>query len=286
MLAFTQNDLSSELLTSSSLDVHHDHSSCRATSAVSHRSLRGSCIQHYGAPTRQCRPGFICIRSRFTQRPWLRWFFRRSVRHAWLTGTTDDRGDLVLSGTWLDFATQIHGHLTPNGEISVTYVLSGATTQEGTFDVEFEHPLTSRIATDLIGAWEIGGGLPTQTNPITGEASGISFVEVRRLEIFPEGKFKHVQSHRHCEGSGLRRCCEDQVILEQGELSFDDRRMTLNVEGGGTISRNGCNPSLNKEGTVTPRKLSFQWTLQRASNGPAKLCLQGDSGEKVCYQKQ
>jgi len=198
----------------------------------------------------------------------------------------DDRGDLALSGKLLNFAMQTHGHLAPNGTINATYSLSGTTTQEGTFDVKFEHLLTNGVATALIGAWEIGGGLPAQTNPITGEASGISFVEARRLEIFPDGKFKHVQSHRHCEGSGLRRCCEEQAILEQGGLSFDKRRMTFNVEGGGTISRNGCNPSLNKEGAVTPRKVSFEWTLQRASNGAAELCLQGDTGEKVCYQKQ
>ena len=205
---------------------------------------------------------------------------------AWLSGTIDDRGDLDLSGTLSNFAMHVHGHLAPDGTVSATYSLTGTTTQEGTFDVKFEHPLNSGVATDLIGAWEIGGGLPAQTNPITGEASGISFVEARRLEIFPEGRFKHVQSHRHCEGSGLRRCCEEQATLEQGALSFDDWRMTFNVEGGGTISRNSCNPSSTKEGTVTPRKVSFQWTLQRASNGAAKLCLQGDTGETVCYQKQ
>lgn len=205
---------------------------------------------------------------------------------AWLTGTMDDRGDLALSGRLSDFAVQVHGHLAPNGTISATYRLTGTTTQEGTFEVNFEHPLTSGVATDLIGAWEIGGGLPAQTNPITGEASGISFVEARRLEIFPDGKFRHVQSHRHCERTGLSRCCEEQAVLEQGGLSFNDRRMTFNVEGGGTISRNGCNPSLSKEGAVTTRKVNFEWTLQRGSNGAATLCLQGDTGEKVCYQKQ
>src|SRR5690242_5267619 len=100
----------------------------------------------------------------------------------------DDRGDLALSGKLLNFAMQTHGHLAPNGTINATYSLSGTTTQEGTFDVKFEHLLTNGVATALIGAWEIGGGLPAQTNPITGEASGISFVEARRLEIFPDGK--------------------------------------------------------------------------------------------------
>ena len=102
---------------------------------------------------------------------------------AWLTGTIDDRGDLALSGRLLDFAMQLHGHLAPSGTITASYSLTGTTSQEGTFEVRFEHPLTAAVATDLIGAWEIGGGLPAQTNPITGEASGISFVEARRLEI-------------------------------------------------------------------------------------------------------
>jgi len=205
---------------------------------------------------------------------------------AWLTGTIDDRGNMELSGELLNFATQIHGHLAPNGTITATYSLTGTATQNGTFEVKFEHPLNRGVATDLIGVWEIGGGLPAQANPITGEASGISFVEARRLEILPEGNFKHVRSHRHCEGSGSRRCCEEQAILEQGRLSFDDRRVTFNVEGGGTISRNSCTPSLSQQGAVTPRKVSFQWTLQRAANGPAKLCLQGENGENVCYEKQ
>lgn len=206
---------------------------------------------------------------------------------AWLTGTIDDRGDLALSGKLLGFAMQVHGHLTPDGAISATYSLLGSTTQDGTFEAKFEHPLTISVATDLIGAWEIGGGLPAQTNPVTGEASGISFVEALRFDIFPDGKFKHLESHRHCAGSGLRRCCDEQAILEQGEVFVDDRRITFNVEGGGTISSNTCNPSAPKQGTVATRKVSFEWTLERASNGAAALCLQqGATGKKVCYQKQ
>jgi len=112
-----------------------------------------------------------------------------------------------------------------NNEAAADFVASLAAT-EPTLEIPCQEDYSPGVATDLIGAWEIGGGLPAQTNPITGEASGISFVEARRLEIFPEGTFKHVQSHRHCEGSGLRRCCEEQAILEQGGLSIDDRRIT------------------------------------------------------------
>jgi hypothetical protein len=152
---------------------------------------------------------------------------------AWLTGTIDDRGALALSGSLLDFAMQIHGHLETNGTITATYSLTGTTSQEGRFEVKFERPLAYAVPADLIGAWEIGGGLPTQTNPVTGEASGISFVEARRLEILPDGKFKHVQSHRHCEGSGLGRCCEEQAILESCSVG----RLP---QGGRILSRSPC----------------------------------------------
>ncbi len=219
---------------------------------------------------------------------------------AWLSGTINDQGEVLLSGRLLDFTMEVHGRLTAKGTINATYRLTGATPQEGRFEVAFQHPLpstqdatsdrrqpSSRNA-DLIGAWEVGGGMPAQRNPITGEATGISFTEARQLEIYPDGQFKHLQTHRHCEGTGASRCCREQAVLEQGTLSVAGSRLVFDIKGGGTIVKDGCNPALSRQGAVEQRKASFSWSLRAGSNGAggSVLCLQQDSAEAVCYRRQ
>ena len=219
---------------------------------------------------------------------------------AWLSGTVSDQGELELSGRLSDFRMEVRGRLTPEGTIKAAYRLEGAAPQEGNFEVAFRHPLppgldtagSGRQATpgfaDLIGAWEVGGGLPAQRNPFTGEATGVSFVEARRLEIFPDGEFKHILSHRHCEGNGASRCCRESAVLEQGRLSVEGPRLVFDVEGGGTIAKDGCNPALSRQGSVERRKESFVWSLRAGPDGAGNsvLCLQMNSGEAACYQKQ
>jgi len=216
---------------------------------------------------------------------------------AWLSGTIGGHGELELSGRLADFRMVVRGRLTPEGTIKAAYRLEGAAPQEGTFEVAFRRPLPpaqggavgqSPGFADLIGAWEVGGGLPAQTNPITGEATGVSFVEARRLEVFPDGQFKHVLSHRHCEGTGSARCCSEEAVLEQGRLSVEGSRLVFDVEGGGTIRKDGCNPALSRQGQVGRSKEVFEWSLKPAAgaSGASVLCLRNDSGGGACYQKQ
>jgi hypothetical protein len=210
---------------------------------------------------------------------------------AWLSGSIGGRGELDLAGTLSDFRMVVHGRLGADGTIKATYRLEGAAPQEGNFEVAFQRPLpaaqgqTTPGFDDLIGAWEVGGGLPAQRNPVTGEATGVSFTEARRLEIFPDGQFKHVLSHRHCEGTGISRCCSESAVLEQGKVSVEGRRLVFDIEGGGTILKDGCNPSLSRQGTVGRRSEGFEWSLKTAAGG-AVLCLRQSSGESACYQKQ
>jgi len=95
---------------------------------------------------------------------------------------------------------------------------------------------------DILGIWEVGGGLPSQVNPVTGMSTGPSFVDAHRLEFFPDGNFKHLWSHRHCD---TIRCCSDQAMLEEGPYSFSGRTLDLTVTGGNLIASDGCNPKLN-----------------------------------------
>lgn len=206
---------------------------------------------------------------------------------AWLNGTIDRRGELDLTGSLADFRIEIQGHVTPQGSITATYRLDGASHQDGNFEASFQHDLegapSNKAFANLIGAWEIGGGMPAEVSPITGRATGISFVEARRLEIFPDGEFKHVLSHRHCESG----CCREDATLEQGTISFEGQNLVFDIAGGGTITRNSCNPRLGGQGTVKRQKERFPWTFKQASAGNApELCIQLSNGESTCYKKQ
>ena len=206
---------------------------------------------------------------------------------AWLTGSINKQGELELTGTLLNFQVEIQGHATPRDSIKATYQLDGTSHQEGNFEVSFQHDLSNapsnKTFADMIGAWEIGGGMPAQTNPITGGAAGISFVEARHLDIFPDGQFKHTLSHRHCESV----CCREDATLEQGTILIEDKQLVFNITGGGTITRDNCNPRLNHEGSVDHGKKSFTWSLKEGEfGGQPGLCIVNASGESTCYKKQ
>lgn len=211
---------------------------------------------------------------------------------AWLTGKISNQGQLQLTGRLDAFVMKMTGELKSDGTISANYELAGVSNQEGNFQVAFQRalapfPANGKDATNLalIGAWEFGGGLPAQTNPITGMATGISFVEAQRLEIFPDGQFKHLRSHRHCEGTGLR-CCTDQGVMEEGDLSFSGDQVFFNTRGGNSVITNSCNPRLNQQGRIQPSKAQFVWSLRRESDGNTSLCLQGENHEQACYRRQ
>jgi hypothetical protein len=206
---------------------------------------------------------------------------------AWLTGRIENNGELKLSGTLETYRMEVHGHLTPNGSIRADYLLEGANPQQGNFEISFVSALPTDMAEDsgfrtsavsnLIGAWEVGGALPAQVNPVTGISTGVSFVDVHRLEFFPDRSFKHLWSHRHCDGP---RCCSDQAMLETGSYSLDGQNLNLNITGGNLINTDVCNPRMNGHTPVKQRTETFGVSMRGS-----QLCLQGKQ-PAACYQKQ
>ena len=210
---------------------------------------------------------------------------------AWLNGRIDKNGELHLAGALAQFKMEVDGRLTSATTIQAKYSLVANTHQEGNFEVTLQRPLDSSPVNDsfdaLVGAWEVGGGLPMQTNPITGVTSGISFVDVRRLEILPDGEFRHLHSHEHCEGTGLARCCLQTATMETGTLTVSDTQMLFRVNGGDNVARDNCQPRLNQQSKVTPKTENFSWTMRRDSGNRQQLCLQGGSNNgTTCYQRQ
>ena len=78
------------------------------------------------------------------------------------------------------------------------------------------------------------------------------------------------------------------VVSSQGRVSVEGLRLVFDIEGGGTIVKDGCNPALSRQGAVGRRKESFAWSLRAGPDGAGNsaLCLQQGSGEAACYQKQ
>jgi hypothetical protein len=211
------------------------------------------------------------------------------VGEAWLTGRISENGELDLSGPLLGYTMQLKGHVTQGGSIDADYKLVGTNPQEGNFEVAFKQgfadrdPNTTSLTEQLIGAWEIGGGLPAEINPITGRATGVSFVEAHRLEFLPDGQFKHLWSHRHCE-AGIR-CCSEQAKLEEGRFSLNGRQLDFDITGGTLIASDSCNSRINGHTPVAKHKESFTVTV-RSESGSEQLCLQNGTQQPTCYQKQ
>ena len=206
---------------------------------------------------------------------------------AWLTGKIADNGELDLSGNLESYRMEIHGHFAADGSITADYSLEGTNPQRGNFKVSFVATIPGDMADDsefraspisnLIGAWEVGGGLPAQANPITG-MTGVSFVDAHRLEFFPDGSFKHIWSHRHCDGT---RCCSEQAMGENGTYSFEGQQLNLKITDGMLINTDTCNPKMNGHTPVKHRTETFNVSMRGA-----QLCLQQGSQAAACYQKQ
>jgi hypothetical protein len=210
---------------------------------------------------------------------------------AWLNGRIDKAGELHLSGSLAQFKMQVDARLTSADTIKASYSLAANSNQAGNFQVTlirpFDHSNNLGAPDQLLGAWETGGGLPMQTNPITGMTTGISFVDARRLEILPDGEFKNLHSHEHCQGTGMARCCLQTATLEKGTLTITGDRLVLRISGGDNIARDNCQPRLNQQSHVSPKTETFNWTMRRGSDGSSQLCLQGGSDNgTTCYQRQ
>jgi hypothetical protein len=211
---------------------------------------------------------------------------------AWLSGKITDSGELDLTGNLSSYRMEVRGHLAANGSINADYTLEGANPQRGNFEVAFVNAIPPAMAQDnsfrtspisnLIGTWEVGGGLPAQVNPVTG-ISGVSFVDVHRLQFFPDGSFKHLWSHRHCDGP---RCCSEQAMGENGTYSLDGARLSLTITDGMLINTDVCNPKMTGHTPVKHRTDTYNISRKPEFGGEAQLCLQTGSQAATCYQKQ
>jgi hypothetical protein len=207
---------------------------------------------------------------------------------AWLTGKITSSGELDLSGDLAGFKMEISGSLEAKGSIKADYSLEGTSSQRGNFEISFVSPLPENMAeatgfrsspvSKLVGAWETGGGLPAQVNPVTGMA-GVSFVDAHRLQFFPDNSFKHLWSHRHCDGT---RCCSDQAMLESGTFSLEGERLVMNITEGYLINSDTCNPKMNGHVPVKHRSETYNVSIGEGS----QLCLQQGAKAATCYQKQ
>jgi hypothetical protein len=211
---------------------------------------------------------------------------------AWLSGKITSAGELELTGKLADYRMELRAHLVANGAIEGNYDLEGANAQKGTFEVSFVSAVPAAMAEDssyrasplskLIGTWEVGGGLPGQVNPITGMSTGVSFVDVHRLQFFPDGSFKHLWSHRHCDGP---RCCSEQAMGENGSYSLEGQSLSLKITDGMLINTDVCNPKMTGHTPVKHRTEIYNVSMKQGL-GEAQLCLQSGSQAASCYQKQ
>jgi hypothetical protein len=211
---------------------------------------------------------------------------------AWLSGKVTNAGELDLTGNLASYRMEVRGHLAANGSINAEYALEGTNPQRGNFEVAFVNEIPSAMVNDsdfrsspisnLIGAWEVGGALPAQVNPITGMSTGVSFVDVHRLQFFPDGSFKHLWSHRHCDGP---RCCSEQAMGENGSYKLDGDRLSLTVTDGMLINTDMCNPKMTGHTPVKHGTFTYQTSLREGIGSP-QLCLQQAGQAATCYQKQ
>lgn len=211
---------------------------------------------------------------------------------AWLSGKITSAGELELTGNLADYRMELRGHLAANGAIDADYDLEGANAQKGTFEVSFVSAVPAEMADDssfhsapishLIGNWEVGGALPAQVNPITGMSTGVSFVDVHKLQFFPDGSFKHLWSHRHCDGP---HCCSEQAMGENGTYSLEGQTLSLKITDGMLINTDVCNPKMTGHTPVKHRTDIYTVAMKSGIGGP-QLCLQSGSKEATCYQKQ
>jgi hypothetical protein len=196
---------------------------------------------------------------------------------SWLVGKITPSGELDLSGDLSNYRMTIDGKQNADGTITAQYQLKGDNPQEGNFNVTFRSSVETSAPEALFGAWEVGGALPAMTNPVTGFA-GVSFVDAHRLEFFPDATFKHLWSHRHCDGA---TCCSEQAMLEEGTYKMTGDDLALTISSGELINRDRCNPRMNGQTPVKHRTETFT-----VSGRGSQLCLRQGSQAPACYQKQ
>ena len=138
---------------------------------------------------------------------------------------------------------------------------------------------------DLVGIWEWHDALPQQRDPYSGALRGIGYVDGGKLEIAPDGQFKLLRTHRHCEGP----CCREQGKSESGTVSVERGTLVFQIRTGMEVSRDGCNAGLNRQAAISPHRESYgDWNINRnpVHNNAPTLCWNTAPNESTCYVKR
>lgn len=135
---------------------------------------------------------------------------------------------------------------------------------------------------DLLGVWKRDDALLADRTP-GGTPVGVSYTDSGTLEIQANGRYKLVKAHNHCSGN----CCTLTGSTEYGMVSVEGTKLLFHVQSGSEMVKDGCNPSLNHQGTIKPHQESGSWTIRSNPNNNAQtLCWSTSSDAAVCYEKQ
>lgn len=145
---------------------------------------------------------------------------------------------------------------------------------------------------ELVGKWERGDAMTAGRNPITHRTEGISFTEALVLNIYSDGRFRHLWSHSHCSNGA---CCRQYGTTANGTISVEGSTLILAAETGQMLAKDACLPSGNLAKSLEPVRETFRWSLQTdPATHKARLCLSGkpfqfskdEEKQEVCYLKQ
>jgi hypothetical protein len=154
------------------------------------------------------------------------------------------------------------------------------------YDAAHPHAVRrARTLSDLTGTWKQQDSLMAERYP-DGRTVGVSFTDSAVLEIQPDGRFKHVQVHNHCSGSG--GCCRMDGITEEGKVSLEAVDLVFDVRSGSHMVEDACQSQSKSYTPVAPRLDRFPWSLRsnpERDNEPS-LCWSRSPDRADCYVRQ
>lgn len=139
---------------------------------------------------------------------------------------------------------------------------------------------------ELVGVWKSEDYLHTSKQKYTGAESGVAFVDSRKLEIFPDGRFKHMRVHEHRNAG--EECSRQDAQWEEGTVAVEGTRLVFRIKSGHKKAIDGCRPQLSGGGPVKPYTLSVSWSIRPHifRKEAQMLCWTSQSENSVCYEKQ
>lgn len=138
---------------------------------------------------------------------------------------------------------------------------------------------------DLVGTWEWHDALNQQRDAYSGALRGVGYVDGGQLVITPDGQFKLLRTHRHCEGA----CCREQGKSESGTVSVERGELVFQIKSGMEVSRDGCNAGPDRQSAISPHRESYgDWNIYRnpVHDNALTLCWNTAPNESTCYVKQ